>query len=283
MQKDKLKTRTIRKKKFNHQNHFHGGSWKLAYADFVTALMAFFLLLWLLSATPNKKLQTVAQYFIPTLSFLQKEVKTKDNDYQYNNKIGIQYGVERVGDVVDIQQDGEKININEINNKIFSKIESRIDNLIKESQSTQQSISYKNTNNGLEITISDQDKHPLFNLGSATLTDYAKDMLDNITKFIKYSPNLIQISGYTDKSNQSPLAKYGNWELSSDRADSARKYLLIKGISPERIHSLVARSDTELIDQDNPYSPINRRITITLLRKSGAANYKISTPRSQTD
>ena len=89
MQKDKLKTRTIRKKKFNHQNHFHGGSWKLAYADFVTALMAFFLLLWLLSATPNKKLQTVAQYFIPTLSFLQKEVKTKDNDYQYNNKIGI--------------------------------------------------------------------------------------------------------------------------------------------------------------------------------------------------
>jgi chemotaxis protein MotB len=68
MQKNKLQTRVIRKKKFNNRSDYHGGSWKLAYADFVTALMAFFLLLWLLSATPNKKLQTVAQYFIPTLT-----------------------------------------------------------------------------------------------------------------------------------------------------------------------------------------------------------------------
>ncbi len=278
MQKNKLQTRIIRKKKFNNRNDYHGGSWKLAYADFVTALMAFFLLLWLLSATPNKKLQTVAQYFIPTLSFLQKEVKNKDNDYQYNNKIGIQYGVEHVGDIVDVKKEGEKINVAEINNKIFSKIESQIDNLIQDSQGIQQNISYKNTLNGLEITINDQDKHPLFQIGSSELTDYAKNLLDNIIKFIKFSPNLIQISGYTDKSNQSPLVKYGDWELSSDRADSARRYLLIKGISPERIHSLIARADTDLIDQDNPYSPINRRITITLLRKEGAANYKIATP-----
>jgi chemotaxis protein MotB len=176
---------------------------------------------------------------------------------------------------VDVKKEGEKINVAEINNKIFSKIESQIDNLIQDSQGIQKNISYKNTLNGLEITINDQDKRPLFQIGSAVLTDYTKNLLDNI---IKFSPNLIQISGYTDKSNQSPLVKYGDWELSSDRADSARRYLLIKGISPERIHSLIARADTDLIDQDNPYSPINRRITITLLRKEGAANYKVATP-----
>ena len=178
---------------------------------------------------------------------------------------------------MDVKKEGEKINIAEINNKIFSKIESQIDNLIQGSQGIQKSISYKNTLNGLEITINDH-KNPLFQIGSAVLTDYAKNLLDNIIKFIKFSPNLIQISGYTDKSNQSPLVQYGDWELSSDRADSARRYLLIKGISPERIHSLIARADTDLIDQDNPYSPINRRITITLLRKEGAANYKVATP-----
>ena len=120
MKKSKFdKAIIIRRKKFNNHGAFHGGSWKLAYADFVTALMAFFLLLWLLSSASNKKLETIAQYFVPTLSFLKNDLKPKDNDYQYNSKIGIQYGVERVGNVVDIQQDGEKINVDEMNNKIF--------------------------------------------------------------------------------------------------------------------------------------------------------------------
>lgn len=280
MKKNKSENVYIRRKRISPPHQFHGGSWKLAYADFVTALMAFFLLLWLLSASPNKKLETIAQYFVPTLSFLQKDVKTKDNDYQYNSKIGIQYGAERVGNVVDIQQNGEKINVDEINNKIFLKIESDIDSMLEKSQNIDKSVSYKNTVTGLEITISDQAKNPLFEVGSAKLTDYAKNMLTNIIKYIKYSPNLIQISGYTDKSNQNALAKYGNWELSFDRADSARRYFLMNNISYERIHSLIARADTELIDQNNPYSPVNRRITITLLRNSGIENYKVSTPKN---
>lgn len=280
MKKNKSENVYIRRKRISPPHQFHGGSWKLAYADFVTALMAFFLLLWLLSASPNKKLETIAQYFVPTLSFLQKDVKTKDNDYQYNSKIGIQYGAERVGNVVDIQQNGEKINVDEINNKIFLKIESDIDSMLQKSQNIDKSVSYKNTVTGLEITISDQANNPLFEVGSAKLTDYAKNMLTNIIKYIKYSPNLIQISGYTDKSNQNALAKYGNWELSFDRADSARRYFLMNNISYERIHSLIARADTELIDQNNPYSPVNRRITITLLRNSGIENYKVSTPKN---
>ena len=281
MKKNKSENVYIRRKRINTPHQFHGGSWKLAYADFVTALMAFFLLLWLLSASPNKKLETIAQYFVPTLSFLQKDVKTKDNDYQYNSKIGIQYGAERVGNVIDIQKDGEKINVDEMNNKVFSNIESDIDSMLEKSQDINKSVSYKNTVSGLEITISDQANNPLFEVGSAKLTDYAKNMLTNIIKYIKYSPNLIQISGYTDKSNQNALTQYGNWELSFDRADSARKYFLTNNIPHERIHSLVARADTELVDQNNPYSPVNRRITITLLRNSGIENYKISTPKNQ--
>jgi chemotaxis protein MotB len=280
MKKNKSENVYIRRRRITPPHQFHGGSWKLAYADFVTALMAFFLLLWLLSASPNKKLETIAQYFVPTLSFLQKDVKTKDNDYQYNSKIGIQYGAERVGNVIDIQQDGEKINVDEMNNKIFLKIESDIDSMLEKSQDINKSVSYKNTVSGLEITISDQANNPLFEVGSAKLTDYAKNMLTKIIKYIKYSPNLIQISGYTDKSNQNALTQYGNWELSFDRADSARRYFLMNTISYERIHSLVARADTELIDQNNPYSPVNRRITITLLRNSGIENYKISTPKN---
>ena len=280
MKKNKSENVYIRRKSITPPHQFHGGSWKLAYADFVTALTAFFLLLWLLSASPNKKFETIAQYFVPTLSFLQKDVKTKDNDYQYNSKIGIQYGAERVGNVVDIQQNGEKINVDEINNKIFLKIESDIDSMLEKSQNIDKSVSYKNTVTGLEIRISDQANNPLFEVGSAKLTDYAKNMLTNIIKYIKYSPNLIQISGYTDKSNQNALAKYGNWELSFDRADSARRYFLMNNISYERIHSLIARADTELIDQNNPYSQVNRRITITLLRNSGIENYKVSIPKN---
>ena len=280
MKKNKSENVYIRRKRITPPHQFHGGSWKLAYADFVTALMAFFLLLWLLSASPNKKLETIAQYFVPTLSFLQKDAKTKDNDYQYNSKIGIQYGAERVGNIIDIQQDGEKINVDEMNNKVFLKVESDIDSMLEKSQDINKSVSYKNTISGLEITISDQANKPLFEIGSAKLTDYAKDMLTKIIKYIKYSPNLIQISGYTDKSNQNALAQYGNWELSFDRADSARKYFLMNNISYERIHSVIARADTALIDQNNPYSPVNRRITITLLRNSGIENYKISTPKN---
>ena len=167
-----------------------------------------------------------------------------------------------------------------MNNKIFLKIESDIDSMLEKSQDINKSVSYKNTVSGLEITISDQANNPLFEVGSAKLTDYAKNMLTKIIKYIKYSPNLIQISGYTDKSNQNALAQYGNWELSFDRADSARKYFLMNNISYERIHSVIARADTELIDQNNPYSPVNRRITITLLRNSGIENYKISTPKN---
>ncbi len=280
MKKNKSEKTFIRRKRSSAPHQFHGGSWKLAYADFVTALMAFFLLLWLLSASPSKKLETIAQYFVPTLSFLQKDIKTKDNDYKYNSKIGIQYGAERVGNVVDIQQDGEKINVDEMNNKIFLKIESDIDSMLEKSQDIGKSVSYKNTVSGLEITVSDQANNPLFEVNSAKLTDYAKNMLTEIIKYIKYSPNLIQISGYTDKSNQNALTQYGNWELSFDRADSARRYFLMNNIPYERIHSLIARADTELIDLNNPYSPVNRRITITLLRNSGIENYKVSTPKN---
>ncbi|MFQ3307345.1 MAG: chemotaxis protein MotB [Candidatus Midichloriaceae bacterium] len=265
----------IKKRHSSAHKEFHGGSWKLAYADFVTALMAFFLLLWLLNASPNKKLEGVAKYFMPTLSFL----KDKEEQKQTNNKIGIQYGVERVGAIVDIKAKGVKINVNEINNKIFAKIESNIDQANEKNSSVSQSLSYKDTPIGLEITVHDQENHPLFKAGGYELSDFAKMILTKVSEFISMSPNLIRISGYTDKSNVTSISANGNWELSAHRANAARKYLLIQGITSDRISELVAKADTDLLDPENPYSPKNRRITITLLRNSNPAFYKISTPK----
>ena len=278
MLKKQASNKVIIKKRKNKTSGegFHGGSWKLAYADFVTALMAFFLLLWLLNTTPNKKLKVIEQYFMPTLTFLTKEVQ-KDGS-QYNEKIGIKEGVNRVGDIVDISRKGQRIDISEIENKMLTEMESKIKKTEKKNASANKALSYHRTADGLEITIHDHGQYKVFDQENAQLTDFGKSILNKVTNIIKVSPNLIQVVGYANITNSS-IDHYGSWELSADRANVARKFLLISGISADKIQEVVARINPINFTADDSYSKKEARIAITILRNSAIMNQKISVPQ----
>ena len=277
MQKKQTNKIIIKKRKGNASSEaFHGGSWKLAYADFTTALMAFFLLLWLLNATPNKKLREISQYFMPTLSFMTKNEQEDGS----GKKIGIKEGVDMVGDIVDIRREGEKIDVFEMENEVFGKMESVVQDIQKENADMNKAISYTRTPDGLKITIYDQDKFEVFNKEGTQLTDFAKRALSRISKTIKVSPNLIQVIGYAYIAHSSPIDHYSSWELSVDRANVVRKFLLVNGISADKIYEIVGRTSSSNLGVDGTHSKKGKKITITLLRNVKLAGQKVSIPQN---
>ncbi len=186
-----------------------------------------------------------------------------------------------MGDIVDIKRKGRKIDVSEMDNEIFAEIESKVQDIGKRSADINESLSYKNTPYGLEITIYNQNNHKVFERESAQLTDFAKRILGKISKIIKVSPNLIQITGYTSGPSNNPIGDYGNWELSADRANSVRKFLFIHGVVADKVYEVVARTDTESLDinANALYSTKDARITVTILRNSNVAYQKISVPQ----
>jgi chemotaxis protein MotB len=124
------------------------------------------------------------------------------------------------------------------------------------------------TPEGLRIQIVDQDKTPMFPLGSAEMLDPAKKLMSLITQVIQKLPNKISITGHTDSTQYAFSAKYGNWELSADRANASRREFLADGLQAGRIERVVGVADTEPLDKTDPAAPHNRRISIVLLRES---------------
>jgi chemotaxis protein MotB len=282
----------IKKINAGHHGH-HGGAWKVAYADFVTAMMAFFLLMWLLNSVPSEKLQGIAQYFEPTIGLSgQKGIgfeggKTPSVDgARTDDKVGgIKYGVTAAGQIIDVKKTGTEISIEEKENENFALVEGELKKIMASDnklQYMQENVTFLLTPEGLTIRITDQDKFPMFEAGSAELTEHSKNIVFKIAKLVRFSPNFLAISGNTDKSVSSEHQGYSNWELSADRANSARRYLIESGIPPEQIARVVGRADTDPIDMNNPYSPKNRRIEITLLRNSIMPYTKVSAPTELT-
>lgn len=278
-------------KKINAAHHgHHGGAWKVAYADFVTAMMAFFLLLWLLNSTPSEKLSGIAQYFEPTIGISgQKGIgfeggksQSKEGIASYDRQQGVKYGVLRKGEIVAAPEKGTTVSNEEMENERFTLVEGELKKVImsdSELAQFQDSISFEVTPEGLQIKITDQDKYPMFLAGSADINTYTKNVLSKIVGLIKYSPNFLQISGHTDSDTTGMKNDYGNWELSADRANSARRFMIEQGVPQDQIARVVGKADAEPLDQDNPNSPRNRRITITLLRNSIMPFNKVSAPK----
>lgn len=279
-------------KKINAAHHgHHGGAWKVAYADFVTAMMAFFLLLWLLNAVPVEKLQGIAQYFEPTvgvagskgIGFQGGKKENQSGISAGENQQGVKYGVNSVGAVISNPEVGTEVSIEESENANFNLMEGELKKSItadKELAAFQDSIAFDVTPEGLQIKLIDQEKYPLFKPGKAELETYSKNIIIKIAALIKYSPNFIAISGHTDADTAYLSESYTNWELSTDRANAARKFLVSSGIDQDRIARIVGRADTDPIDPANPNSPRNRRISITLLRNSVMPFSKISAPKA---
>ena len=119
----------------------------------------------------------------------------------------------------------------------------------------------------------------MFKAGSADLHNYTKNILAKIVGLIRFSPNFLSIAGYTDKGTSTLKGNYSNWELSSDRANTARRFMVEQGIPHEQIARIVGKADSDPLDRENPFSSRNRRITITLLRNSIVPFHKVSAPK----
>jgi chemotaxis protein MotB len=249
---DKKPRRRVKKVK-GHGGAHHGGAWKVAYADFVTAMMALFLVLWLVSQADTKLKSAIANYFRSPGVFDQQAG-------------GVIDGPKRVS------KDPSPLTTKDEEQALFG-----IATILRKKFSTRPEFAnYKDqikiemTEQGLKIQIVDKAQQVSFSSGSAELTGEAKAILDEIAHGICSLPNPLLIGGHTDRTTFPPGSIYTNWELSADRANAARRELEANCVKPEQIRRIVGYADTEPLIADDPYAVGNRRISVTVLRMAGA-------------
>jgi chemotaxis protein MotB len=261
----------------------HGGAWKIAYADFVTAMMAFFLLMWLLGSTSRGDLNGISEYFKTPLKVALMG-GSGSGDSSSIIKGGGQDLTRSEGEVKsgDLPQEKRIINIKATQQEFMrqqrvkeleklkelkANIEKVIDAdvLLKKFKSQ---ILLDLTSEGLRVQIVDEKNRPMFQSGSAELESYTKDILREIGKMLNDMPNKISLSGHTDAQPYVTAdRRYSNWELSADRANASRREMISGGLAAEKIVRVVGLSSAVLFDKAQPLNPINRRISIIVLNK----------------
>ena len=269
----------------------HGGAWKVAYADFVTAMMAFFLLLWLLGATTEKQRKGIADYFAPTL-IDKKSLGLGGNgvlggeSILSNNKLGPKAAAAPIASIgVPIMQTGgdrsgtgDKGSLRNptataLDQKAFEAIKQEIEKQIMSSKSLSKLVSHIRfvpTQDGLRIDLVDDADYSMFALGTTALDSRASDLIGMIAGTIAGTPNTIMIRGHTDSVPYGDPRAMNNWMLSSGRAESTRRRLALGGIPESRFERIEGVADREPIVVNDPGDPRNRRVAITLLYRKGA-------------
>ena len=268
----------------------HGGAWKVAYADFVTAMMAFFLLLWLLGATTEKQRKGIADYFAPTL-IDKKSLGLGGNgvlggeSILSNNKLGPKAAAAPIASIgVPIMQTGgdrsgtgDKGSLRNptataLDQKAFEAIKQEIEKQIMSSKSLSKlasHIRFVPTQDGLRIDLVDDADYSMFALGTTALDGRASDLIGMIAGTIASTPNPIMIRGHTDSVPYGDPRAMNNWMLSSGRAESTRRRLALGGIPESRFERIEGVADREPIVVGDPGDPRNRRVAITLLYRKG--------------
>ncbi len=285
---------TILKKKKKIPAEGHGGPWKIAYADFVTAMMAFFLLLWLLNASTEEQMQGISDYFAPinvsdsktgigeALKGLEVLAEGAMRSATARPKIRTEvptFGDEETGEE-DGQQRASSIEANpesgssKTNDKDKEALEIAMAQLrqsleeVPELSELQSHLSMEILPEGLRIQILDQRDRSMFEGNSSRLTGFAKRLLALIGAIASELPNNISLSGHTDGGDYRSInPAYGKWELTADKAAAAHQWLTDAGLPRERFVSIVGKSDTDLLDTEDPEAPRNRRISILLLNQ----------------
>jgi chemotaxis protein MotB len=261
----------------------HGGAWKIAYADFVTAMMAFFLLMWLLGSTTKGDLKGISDYFNTPLKValfggegsgdsssiikgggtdLTKSTgQVKDGELASEKKIiNIKAATE---ELLRIEKIKEIAKLKELK----ASIEKAISSNAKLKQ-FQNQILLDITTEGLRIQIVDEQNRPMFRSGRADLEPYTKEILHEIGKTLNQMPNKVSLSGHTDaKAYASDRKGFSNWDLSADRANASRRELIAGGMDEEKVVRVVGLSSAVLFDRENPFNPVNRRISIIVMNK----------------
>ncbi|MBI1889262.1 MAG: flagellar motor protein MotB [Burkholderiales bacterium] len=262
----------------------HGGAWKIAYADFVTAMMAFFLLMWLLGSTTSGDLQGIADYFKTPLKVAMaggsgsgdssSVIKGGGTDLSRKSgqvKQGEIQGKKKTYDIKEAQEALEKVEGQRLKN-LKEKIEAVIDGSPILSQFKKQLL-IDITGEGLRIQIVDEQNRPMFESAKADLQPYTRLILQEIGIALNEVPNKITLSGHTDAAQYAGGERgYSNWELSADRANASRRELIAGGMDEKKVLRVVGLGSVVPYDKENPLAPSNRRISIIVMNKKAEEN-----------
>ena len=262
----------------------HGGAWKLAYADFVTAMMAFFMLMWLLGSTASGDLKGIAEYFQNPLkvsmsggsgsgdatSILQgggKDLTSTSGQVKY----GELDAKKKVPTLNNAKAEELRKEFEKREKASLDELKLKIEKLIDSNSMLRQ---FKNqllidvVPEGLRIQIIDEQNRPMFDTSSAELKPYSKVILREIGRALNSVPNKVSFSGHTDAAQFGGGEKgFSNWELSANRANASRREAIAGGMDENKVIRVVGLSSTVLFDKNDPLSSANRRISIVVLNK----------------
>ncbi|MGP3791849.1 flagellar motor protein MotB [Pseudomonas sp. B392_1p] len=259
-----------------YASNTHGGSWKIAFADFMTAMMAFFLVLWLLSTATPLQRAIISGYFKDPVGFTETAsphvidlggTPTPAPERTQNIE---QDGVmsEAQPQVVSTEEISTLSALLEFERMEMLRIE--LQNKIEESPELQRfkdQVLIESTRDGLRIQIMDAENRPMFDLSSARMQPYFEDILLAMADTLALVPNKLSISGHTDARQYSSKDFAGNWELSTMRANAARRALVAGSYPEEQVAQVVGYASSALFDRADPFSPMNRRIDIVVLTR----------------
>lgn len=250
----------------------HGGSWKVAFADFATAMMAFFLVLWLTATASPEQKKAVEGYFKDPVGFteggapnpvdLEGSASVVDESTQDIERSDIQIEDQVVEELAETLEQRKM-------EELFQELQERIEQS-ETLQEFKDQLLIDITSEGLRIQIVDRSQRPMFDSGRAELKYYSQDILFELAKPLGAVSNKLSITGHTDATPFSGRPGYTNWELSADRANTARRALVAGGVGARQIARVVGLSDSVLFDKDDPTAPVNRRISIIVLNKKAA-------------
>jgi chemotaxis protein MotB len=260
----------------------HGGAWKIAYADFVTAMMAFFLLMWLLGSTAKGELQGIAAYFNSPLQVAMAGGNGAGNSSSIipggGENLAKVYGqVQRAsGDDKSqrrITEDTARAEVARQDAKRMNALRNKIEYVIRDSPKLNEyrnQIKLEITPDGLQVQIVDEQNRPMFDTGSAIVKPYMRDILKEVGGALNGVENRIMLAGHTDAAPYGNGTKgYSNWELSADRANASRRELVAAGMPDDKLVRVVGLAASDMLDPKNPLAPVNRRISITVLTREG--------------
>ncbi len=260
----------------------HGGSWKIAFADFALALMAFFLVLWLIESTTELEKQTIAGYFSDPRSIanlgdggtpyvVDLDGRPLDVANQGLNLALVREDQEQVVEEPSEPENAEYIELARLRQiEILEALRGELEDEIRTNHEFEwfsDSITMEVTEDGLEIQVADRENRPLFDSGQAILKPYVAEVLWTMGRVLQTVPNRINVLGHTDAAPFHNNGDYTNWELSTDRANAARRALLTGGMDEQKVGQVIGMGSSTPFDAEDPLNPANRRIVILVLNQ----------------
>ncbi len=259
----------------------HGGAWKVAFADFVTAMMAFFMLMWLLGSTTPEQRASISDYMKDPVAangpggtganivldggsgILAGQGPSPSNQARQSDEEIEGKGIPTLEDAEAIAAKAEQARMEELMIQLKASVEAS-----QALKPFKDQLLLDITSEGLRIQLIDKENRAMFAQGSPVLENYMRSLLHEVSTVINEVPNKISISGHTDKTPYASSNGYSNWELSADRANAARRELMAAGVSEPKISRVVGLASSVLFDKEHPFGPANRRITIIVMNKA---------------